>query len=135
MWGQDYDNTRGSGGPSAGRERWCGVGDDQQEISRSDMVTVRQALRQDWEIAPEIREKILARLTAYVVADAPDGKPENRPRIVLAAARTVAMFARLAMAQQALDAKEASPDENEISIRRGLEEAERLCGDDQVAGG
>src|SRR5438128_2021649 len=121
MWGQDYDNTRGSGGPSAGSEWGEGVGDDQQEMSRSDMTAIRRALRQDWEIAPEIREKILARLTAYVVADAPDGKPENRPRIVLAAARTVAMFARLAMAQQALDARVASPDEGEISARKALE--------------
>lgn len=90
------------------------------ELSRSEMALVRQAIRQDWPIPPAVKKRLLQRLVNLVDSE-PDGPPptpspahddgdeaEAEPpgpsdRTVIAAARTIASFCSLSLKQQALD--------------------------------
>lgn len=75
---------------------------DDDELTRSDMALVRQAIRQDWPIPAAVQKKILQRLVDYVDRDHEDGATAP-DRTVIAAARTLASFGSLSLRQQALD--------------------------------
>lgn len=76
--------------------------DEHEKLTRSDMALVRQALRQDWPVAPEIKRMMLQRMIDYVDRDHEDGATAP-DRTVIMAARTIATFCGLTLRQQALD--------------------------------
>jgi hypothetical protein len=69
---------------------------------RSELCLEAQALRNDWPVRPEVRERILARIVEYVDPDAEQGATAP-DRTVLRAAEVLALFCGLSLKQQALD--------------------------------
>src|SRR5262245_49474944 len=73
-----------------------------EELSRSDMRLVRQALRNDWPMPEPVRKLILQRMIDYCDRDHAEGATAP-DRTVILAARTIASFAKLTLQQQFLD--------------------------------
>ena len=80
------------------------------------------AQRQDWNLPPGAREKIIARLVEYATATKDDGTPKYAPRIVMSACRTLALLSRLNLTQQGLDARAPAPPDA-FDARAALTEA------------
>ena len=74
-----------------------GQGDSTDPPRRSDLSLVRQALRNDWPVQPEVREQIVGRILEYLT------QPGGADRTVLMAAQTLAKFCDLTLKQQLLD--------------------------------
>lgn len=82
--------------------------------SRSDLRLIDRALRNDWPIPSDVREKLLGRLIDLATAaDDPDDEAAPGPRTRILAARTLAIFAGLTLKQQALDLAARKADGNE----------------------
>lgn len=75
---------------------------DVPDLSRSDLAVVRQALRQDWPIPPTVKAMILQRLIDYLDRDHEEGQTCSDRQVVMAA-RTLAQFCQLSVAQQRVD--------------------------------
>src|SRR5207245_2827315 len=85
------------------RARGCAsAGIVSDELTRSDLTLVRQALRQDWPIPPAVKKTILQRLIDYLDRDTEEGATCS-DRQVLSTAKTLAEFMRLSLEQQRLD--------------------------------
>ena len=81
-------------------------------------------LRGDWELTPEVRQRIVEHLVAYT------DTARNRDRTVIAAARTIATLGSLNLAQQRLDLdreKFAGRAGDGLDLAEILEEAARLA--------
>jgi hypothetical protein len=85
---------------------------------RSELSLEAQALRNDWPVRPEVRERIMARLVEYVDPDAEQGATAP-DRTVLRAAEVLALFCGLSLKQQTLDLQReklgGKPDEVSLS--------------------
>lgn len=73
-----------------------------EPLSAADMYLIRQALRQDWPLAPVVKQRILQRLVDYLDTDTDEGATCS-DRVVIGAARAVASFCALSLKQQAVD--------------------------------
>jgi len=101
------------------------------------MRTIRSAVRQDWPIPPAVQAKILQRLVDYVDRDHEDGATAT-DRVVIAAARTIAVFAGRSLQQQALDLRreelEARRPEASLTVAeamKAIEQVERAMGQER----
>lgn len=98
--------------------------------SRRELALERQALRNDWPIPPAVRKQILQRLVDFVDRDSDDGA-KARPRTVIMAARTLAVFANLTVKQQVLDMRREQLDgqSEDVELTDLVAEAERRAED------
>ena len=102
---------------------------DPADLSRSDMRTLRGALRNDWPIPDDVKQRLLQSLINLADPDTVEGAMAgSRSRI--SAAKTLALFAGLTLAQAKLDlARERLEGRNkaEGSLADAVAEAERLA--------
>jgi hypothetical protein len=78
------------------------VSDEPTDLSRSELRLIRQAVRQDWPIPPEIKRQILQRLIDYLDREHSEGQTCSDRQVVMAA-RTLVQFMRLSIEQQKVD--------------------------------
>lgn len=99
-----------------------------REPTRSELMLIRQALRQDWPVPPAVKGQILQRLIDYLDRETDEGATCS-DRLVIAAAKTLAAFMRLSLDQQQLDMEarklESSGDNSLADMLKAAEEYDR----------
>ena len=75
---------------------------DSEDLTRSELRLIRQAIRQDWPIPPDVKRSILQRLIDYLDREHIEGQTCS-DRQVVAAARTLVSFMKLSIEQQKID--------------------------------
>lgn len=73
-----------------------------EELSRSDMRALRGALRNDWPIPEDVKQRLLRSLIHLCDPETVEGAMAG-PRSRIAAARTIAAFMKLTLGQAAVD--------------------------------
>ena len=74
----------------------------QGDLTRSDLALIRQALRQDWPIPPNVKAGILQRLIDYLDRETDEGATCSDRQVIMAA-RTLVEFCKLGIEQQKID--------------------------------